>query len=251
MQCFLNTVSNNLNSPTILACVNAGYVKSGLVENWYRSLERIDLHKKVIVFGLDEWAVQNLSSVGIPALLWDDHQFASIDTDALEYRTGAWRSIVFAKLELVRQVLLSGIDVLFSDVDIVFLRDPLPFLFRSRRSFWIQSDNSVSMKERHPTKGGHVCSGFYYAKPCQGNINGIAIDHKDTMRYEGEQDFLRDQIIAGKLDVSILPLRRFPNGRCWYSGGAHRPYIVHFNWIRGVEAKISRMKECGLWFIRP
>ena len=80
------------------------------------------------------------------------------------------------KLELVGILLRLGYDVLFSDVDVAFIRDPFPFLIRDSH-FEFQGNNRFNLQfrcdENEPGNSGitfkrvsvvYVCAGFYFAK---------------------------------------------------------------------------------------
>jgi hypothetical protein len=48
----------------------------------------------------------------------------------------------------------------------------------------------------------------------------------------------------------ILSEDLFPNGNVYYQQGKkENAMIVHNNWMVGVETKMNKFKEEGLWFI--
>lgn len=49
----------------------------------------------------------------------------------------------------------------------------------------------------------------------------------------------------------ILPLETCPDGHFWmnYRDRVVDPYFVHFNHIKGLENKIKRIKEDGMWYL--
>lgn len=58
------------------------------------------------------------------------------------------------------------------------------------------------------------------------------------------------------LQLSMVPFNPalFPNFPTYSSHRAHeriieRPFVVHYNWIVGVEAKVAAMKEKGQWYV--
>ena len=52
--------------------------------------------------------------------------------------------------------------------------------------------------------------------------------------------------------MTILPIDEFPCGLAWwnnYNIDKRKSYMVHNNWITGLEKKVQRFKESGLWFL--
>ena len=86
------------------------------------------------------------------------------------FGTHCFKSITKLKSRLVLQVLKLGYNVLWSDVDIVWFKDPLPeFEATGPGTFPVQSDMS---RPRYPNNGGNgslmpggaINSGFYIAR---------------------------------------------------------------------------------------
>lgn len=241
----IESVSEKLASPLIVCCVNTDYVQSGLVENWYRSISRVGLADHALIVALDFESVELLGAMGIDSVYWRSTRFTTIDAQALEFRKCGWKQVVFSKLEVVKRILSGGRDVIFSDADVVFLRNPIPLLQSIDRDFCIQSGETANLTEDHPS----VCSGFYSARACSKNIEALDANEVEIEAYEGDQDLIRDRVIRGRLNAKILSLQEFPNGRFWRDNMTMQPYIVHFNWILGVEQKRKHMQECGLWLV--
>jgi hypothetical protein len=237
-----------IEKPIICTCVNGGYAKAGLVENWTRSLLRCGLGKHALIVALDDDAAHAVSRLPVHCLRWNTDQLELPSRMPIAYRTAGWKQIVFSKVMLVRALLSGTHDVLFSDADIVFLQNPLPFICSlPKTDFHFQSDAVAS----DPRLDARVlCSGFYFARPTEKAIEALQDESRMYANWKGDQDFLRfrlgDQKVAS---CTILDRQLFPNGDLWKKKPPARPMAVHFNWTIGAETKVAAMKASGLWLL--
>lgn len=79
------------------------------------------------------------------------------------FGTHAFSGITLSKLDIVRNVLEAGYDVLFTDVDVVWCRD-LPSLFAGLVATYPQYDMFIQSNQKDPDVLGQVNTGFYYVK---------------------------------------------------------------------------------------
>lgn len=79
------------------------------------------------------------------------------------FGTHAFSGITLSKLDIVRNVLEAGYDVLFTDVDVVWCRD-LPSLFAGLVATYPQYDIFIQSNQKEPDVLGQVNTGFYYVK---------------------------------------------------------------------------------------
>jgi hypothetical protein len=50
--------------------------------------------------------------------------------------------------------------------------------------------------------------------------------------------------------IALLSEDLFPNGHVYYiQGRKDNAMIVHNNWIKGLQSKIDKFKEEGLWYL--
>lgn len=166
------------------------------------------------------------------------------------YGSSTFNQITFHKLTLVHEFLLSGYTVWFVDLDIVFLRNPLHYLLQIIRDFdFVAQSND----ELYTT----INTGFFIAKPTE-----LVLDLFDTrfMSREVNMQSTDQQFINTKirymdhfksLRYKLLDISLFPSGRFFYKRYAllQNPYIVHYNWLVGIDNKILKMKQYGHWFV--
>ena len=118
--------------------------------------------------------------------------------------------------------------MLFTDGDIVWLNnrffddidnrlDDNDILFQNDK----QNDNDTS----------ELCSGIIYARS---NV-------RTRRPYRVQKNF-------PSLHYDKLPLKKYPNGRFYYTMKPERPYCIHFNYLIG-DTKMEMMKSLNHWYI--
>jgi len=250
------TALAGLSSPTVIVtAANSGY--SVFLNNWLGSLKRIGRFHEAVIFALDAKLFAQLRAAGVRAADWSVG-----DSEAfVPHLRPGWQQIVFAKLSAVRAVLATGRNAILSDADIVFRRDPLPYLEAStgKRDLSIQADD-----------GRMVCAGFYFIRPTRRSLRLVDTNAADIERgalvppahVPGGERVLCDQPLINRrlatwayprsrlwpmANFRRLPRELFPNGNAWRQGLAADPYLVHFNCTVGMDNKIAFMREAGMW----
>lgn len=233
-------------APVIVTCVNHGYAASGLLENWALSLARLGLQKHVLIAALDDAAASLAARLPGTTLRWNAADLRAPSRTALRFREKGWKPVVFSKVSLVRVLLEAGCPVLFSDADVVFLRDPRPwFPGEETADFAVQSDAPADAAGNAPDT---LCSGLYYAHPTRDAIRTLRFTAADLRASRGEQEFLRRQLAVRRTARCLmLPRDLFPNGALWQQLPPNDPVAVHANWVVGVAEKIALLRRTGLW----
>jgi hypothetical protein len=247
-----------------ITIANLGYVDYAL--NFIESLKRLGLERYLVVFALDAEAYDALreKTAGTGVGVVRDPNSDDI-RELLQFRQGRWHRLTLYKIEVVHRLLRRGHDVLYSDSDIVLLRDPLAYLQDrlSRADIVIQDDNANLSPAGSPATT-ILCTGFFCVKS---NAKTIAAFDPRHMRLRKLQASLRRRLlprskvaisdqthfnsfIKHRLDVSVLPRDLFPNGYYYYESGADfsDAYLIHFNHIVG-DKKRERMQEHGYFFL--
>jgi hypothetical protein len=194
------------------------------------------------VYHLPCWAASDLDFFNRP------------DSGKLHSWTEAsYHQITQRKGTLVRRILSLGYDVLFVDADLVFLKDPYPFIFGQPNfqsvDLWIQND------------GWSPCTGFYWLRANEKSIKfWEAIEAHGKSRptitdQHSLNDVLKEWGPKKKITYQLLPEDIFPVGNLYFDRETPQqrgadPIIVHNNWAIGDHPKVMRFKERGLWFLR-
>ncbi len=239
-------IPDRLPQTIVVTCVNGGYAQSGMLRNWVGYLTALGLQDSVLVGALDDRAEEIASALSCQSMRFEGHPSHRLAKESLVYRRAGWKPVVFSKLSFVRRLLETGRHVLFSDADVVFLKNPLPFFpGENRADFAAQSDALDDASGDAPRS---LCSGLYYAHPTREAIEALSFTPEDLEQHGGDQDYLRKKLgIERAARCSMLPRNLFPNGHLWKHRPPSDPVAVHFNWIEGVEAKRKWMEDCGMW----
>ncbi len=179
------------------------------------------------------------------------------------YGTDYFSRFTSIKLLALRWLMARGIrQVVYTDVDIVWIRNPLGYLKRvaKRHDFAAQNESTELLT---PT----LCAGFMSLKntPRIKQLVSALVDLHEQAIAAGRN--LHDQQIINEYiqqnpklhrAVWLLPAAQFPNGLfasmfttpdCLqtFPLSILRPMIFHANWCVGLSAKQAMLEKSGLW----
>jgi hypothetical protein len=130
---FLKNYFNNKNF-IITTGITKEFVEMTL--NWFESLKRLNLHENVMIFCFDKYDYTQFKNNKIPFVLID----TEISMDSIEED-----STVKQKFEILKYLThLLKIDILYSDVDIVFFKNPIDKLLS------LKKDNDLILSINYP-----------------------------------------------------------------------------------------------------
>ncbi|GJP74201.1 hypothetical protein CLOP_g4824 [Closterium sp. NIES-67] len=121
----------SLNGTVIIASSNAGY--EDMLENWVLHLERVGLGRHFIVFAADNKSLHFAQSKwpGQAIHLDLSGQFGEEEKADVEgasrIGSAAFHRVASHRAVYIHHLLAFGFSVLYSDIDIAFLHNPLPF----------------------------------------------------------------------------------------------------------------------------
>lgn len=92
---------------------------------------KVDL-SSVLLFATDDQTVELAKSLDIKVFEVGDAFGDLPETAARQYGDSSFKGMMFAKVYCVHVINQLGYDLLFSDVDMIFYRDPLPFFHSSQ-----------------------------------------------------------------------------------------------------------------------
>ncbi|PXF50048.1 Beta-arabinofuranosyltransferase RAY1 [Gracilariopsis chorda] len=183
------------------------------------------------------------------------------------------------KSQLVLSILRLGYNVIFSDVDVALLQNPIPHLLSYNSDIVIQSDRPHFLQDA--PLNYNINSGFYLVRPSARTTTAFRaiLKYSQAIRRSEQKAFnyvlcgafktdhagpgLRigtDRCTYSRTDatVCVLPLEAFPNGsdQSLWSNATTRfteqhPNVVavHANYVNGLAAKIDRLRTIGYWFL--
>ena len=159
----------------------------------------------------------------------------------------------------------AGFHVLFQDVDLVWLRDPFPFLQAHVKDIAFMDDGARTTR----FTPFFVNSGFYYMKhnartlffmermlKCAAEISSTHSHQATLTRY------LTELHSTFHLDIAVLPELLFPSGAQWHNNkkfvaqmlayeAEPEPFVFHMCWTATREDKVTYLKALGLWLLPP
>ncbi|EFJ47189.1 hypothetical protein VOLCADRAFT_92385 [Volvox carteri f. nagariensis] len=220
-----------------------------------------------------------------------DHCFLvhenEIDDTAADFKWGSrsWQLHTWQKVLTVRHVHMLGFHVINSDMDVVWLRNPLEhFLVKyTEPDYWVSMDPITTanpLGDDGPELGvsthHYMNTGVYFLRQTPGGR--ALIDKWYEIRSEMQKTGFHDQdglynyfkdsgqlvrqdirvtlVVEGKTKLAQLPATLFQNGYSHCINQIHKvhglqPFEVHFVWVWGGNAgKISRMRE-QMYYIDP
>jgi hypothetical protein len=218
-----------------------------LFENWLESCKDINVRKYTIAFCLDKEAYDRTRELGIQAIL---EPKMSGDYRGFGGAYGkSFGQAMFYKNAFVYDLLrYLPCDVLFQDTDLVWFKDPLPYLSE------LKSDIAIMYDGPNPHfKNIYANTGFFYLKNnerTQALMETALGNTAYIFSYGGHQkpfDRILDSFDRhGVLKLEILPENLFANGHLKkVPNGA---YVYHYSWTANMDEKLRKLEKMNLVF---
>jgi len=218
------------------------FLNSGCLDiclNMLKSAENVGINTDdFIIACMDEDVYTSLSTAGYKgAFLYMDQQLKDYQDWTFNQNSG-FRNIVRHKWKIIDQVQKEHPNLMWVDTDIVFKENPVEIL-TGHEEVLFQTD----------APGSTICTGFMVfneTPECRQLVAECGADEID------DDQLIMNRIALTKYNdyIALLSEDLFPNGNVYYQQGKkENAMIVHNNWMVGVETKINKFKEEGLWFI--
>lgn len=267
----------------IVISLHNGY--EDVLINWVSFLRPLGYEKHFIAFAEDDasfdflqqrWPGQ-VATLSVPELM-----SSSVDANGvLTFNSDAFLYITAVRLFYLRTLLELGYSILFSDIDYVWLKDPMQHI-TGNFSMYVHSDSLMDgpwswHTEALPmvSKNLNICACFLFFRPVVGaafmldswaqhlKVHGIANFQSDQVHLSNVMiAFFENEAFRPLLPpIGLLPQRAFAPG--WRMGTEGRPdnlpenmegldniencTAVHANWMIGLDAKVAMLRKHGLW----
>ena len=236
----------------VLSTTNAAFLD--FTDNWLESMRRVGPLPFTIIVAEDEATYAHLVNVSDVTVIRADHLSAS---KKLVFDTPEYKKFVNKRPQYILDLLRKGYDVLFSDVDTVWLQNPFPYFESDRYDVFGQVD-MYNPKLKFPRV---LCAGFVYYKANDKTIQLVQTWIHNMRRYgdrKPDQVVLNNVInrrLVGRLKVNNLDSNKFLSGHYYFDDEWRqnhpdvKPVMLHNNWIVGHDAKVDRFKRLGMWYI--
>lgn len=195
-----------------------------------------------------------LADISLPATA--DGQYAS-------YGSPNFSDICWAKIALIRRLLDQTEHIVYADLDIGWLRDPLPYLVQVATRYPI-----ACQTEGLPRFPPAICCGFMSLRRAEPTIEFLDTllkqsrtdDHGKPIDDQAACQQLIDRDPAWLNHIYLLPEALFLNG-LGYRNAQHRemppvrmegelqPFMFHANWTINLDSKRELLAAARCWFM--
>lgn len=221
-------------------------------ENLIKTLEYSDLKHRLIVYALDEKSNNCINRLNV------DTVFKNLNLGNSSYGKELFYKIVTEKIIMIYELLVNQPeDILYMDTDIYVFRNFDEELRRVCMSDYDIVFQCDEYKLNYETMCKNLCTGFFYVK----NNDKTRRFFKDSVKRMKQDSYIKDKpadqrIINGslknypELNITTFDQIKFPNGSIFFTYDIKQdPYIVHNNYIKGLDNKVKRFKEHDLWLV--
>jgi len=247
------------------------------VNNWVYNVKKLGI-TNFMVGAMDTELLKKLVDDDIPTFAMQ----SGLTVNDFGWGSPNFHKMGRKKIDLIRDFTLMGFDILVSDVDTVWMRDPIPYMNKHPAADILTSSDHLSTSApkgelEHPTKAQSPANigimlirhtakvlAKEWVEVLKGNdqywdqnaFNDLV--RKGSKR--GMNDVGADRLFLGyhgKLKVGILPVGMFCSGHTYFVQKMHLkhkllPYVVHATFqFSGTEGKRHRMREAQLWVDPP
>ena len=255
----VDPVTNNTRTIIVMVANEGVY---DLLLNFVCSAEAVGLDKKdIIVFTgtrsfaylVDNLGVNSLYSTALGSM--PEHAAGS-------YLDKTFSRMMWFKTTSVYLAISCGFHVMFQDVDLVWLENPVPYLLSIEADVAFMDDGARSPRYTP----FFVNSGFFLVKnnprtryfeekmsKCGPSEIGYTHSHQSVLiRHVSECHHF-----AG-LSVFVLDRELFPSGQAYHENKpyirriqarSYKPFVFHMCWTTNRVDKLRYFKEIGLWYL--
>ncbi|KAK4415887.1 UDP-D-xylose:L-fucose alpha-1,3-D-xylosyltransferase M [Sesamum alatum] len=255
------------NNTLIVCAVSEAYLP--FLNNWLISIARQKQQDKVLVIAEDYATLYKVNE------RWPGH--AVLVPPALEaaaahkFGSQGFFNFTARRPRHLLQILELGYNVMYNDVDMVWLADPFPYM-EGEHDVYFTDDMAFVKPHNHshglppPGKKGrpYICSCMIYLRPTPGAklvmkkwIEELQAQPWSKAKKANDQPGFNWALLktAGQVDMYLLPQTAFPTGglyfrnKTWVKETKGMHVIIHNNYIVGFEKKIKRFRDYSLWLV--
>jgi hypothetical protein len=221
----------------------------------------------IVVFATDEEGKRVAEELGM-TVFYDEGMFGDVPTEhAQVYGDKTFQSMMQIKVISVHLCMELGYNVLFQDVDMVWMRDPLPYLqdISNVGDFdcYFEDDGARSMRYAP----WFANSGFYYLRNNDRTrylITSLLYSADQILNHHSHQQalthILNDHSAQFGLSIKVLSKDLFPGGKNfhhdrpymlnWMKGSLdEEPLMFHMCWTTNKDDKLNYLQQLGLWYL--
>jgi Nucleotide-diphospho-sugar transferase/Polysaccharide biosynthesis len=233
----------------VLVEVNNGYYDFFL--NWLYHYNMLRLPLDIVVVAEDSVVKEKLEKDVLPYVphIRLEQSNLALGPVSLKYNTKEYKALVSARATHILQFLKKDINVIYSDVDTVWRKDPLPYLVAA-------GDTADAVMQVDTAKfnglSPYYCTGFMALVSNERTIKLIT-DWQEALEKAQLNQPVFNQLLHTRSEVRHQPLPKdeFPNGEFYFrkfsDAMRSKAVVVHNNYIQGFLPKKTRFMQKGLW----
>eukprot|EP00038_Savillea_parva_P001017 m.100785 g.100785 ORF g.100785 m.100785 type:complete len:643 (+) comp10360_c0_seq3:95-2023(+) len=251
--------------PLVVMVANDGHL--GLLLNWACSLRAANIEMpRHVVFVTSAKTRNFLKSLGF--LAYYHSKLGEYPHEA----SAKYSDMAFGKMMILKQVAValsldSGYDVVFQDIDITWLKNPLPELTEQSKRYEIQFQDDGARNARY--QPWYANTGFFYIRATYVTRDFWDRVTQQMPSYPQSNQVVLNWVLEGfesrghpvsqeELPVRVLPQDEYVSGNGVDLPGARNPgqatehitvrplsptaKVVHFCWTHNITFKIAKMK---------
>jgi len=210
----------------------------------------------ILLYAADEGSYEKLDSYGLDVKSIDCETF----NEYQDWNTKGFHRVVHYKIKSIIDALQKGNNVFYLDTDNVIFKNPLDFVSTvpEGESFDIMVQDDSDLQGRWKS----LCTGVVFIRSNKKTLKfynecmKLHAKNIEDGKSTGDQASF-NEIYANRskiegienLQLGILPMEIFPNGQAYFDHhiGNGEKYLVHNNYISGVDSKIKRFKDHNMW----
>eukprot|EP00223_Ostreococcus_mediterraneus_P000492 CAMPEP_0179721188 /NCGR_PEP_ID=MMETSP0938-20121108/4351_1 /TAXON_ID=548131 ORGANISM="Ostreococcus mediterraneus, Strain clade-D-RCC1107" /NCGR_SAMPLE_ID=MMETSP0938 /ASSEMBLY_ACC=CAM_ASM_000576 /LENGTH=252 /DNA_ID=CAMNT_0021595125 /DNA_START=405 /DNA_END=1163 /DNA_ORIENTATION=+ len=238
-----------------------------MFENLACNLRLVGGFDRLVAVAFDKETITWATARNISMIYASKFSRAGTSSQDVRYGTAAYKSATKLKSLAVLHILKAGYKVIFTDVDVVWFKNPYVAL----QQYWT-TDFVIQHDSKHDSLM-KLNSGLYGARPTSDVISAFesivdaARKSKSSEQPHFQAILCENHTIHGRCMyrntiIRVLPSETFPNGG-WLINNSNffklgaksftkitqKPlYAVHNNWVVGIERKIRRQRAHHLWW---
>ena len=222
----------------IILTVNDGYLD--FLQNWIHFYEKLHLNYRVFVITEDDTAFLKLNNLKLDQAFTVIRSWKKSSSSAVKFESKQFMELTSARPSHIFTYLEKGLNVLYADIDSVWLQDPFPY-FTGDFDMWIQLD------------GNTYCTGLLGIRRSNDSIK-LTKMWEASLKQKLNNDQTAFNLVCkeAKIKIKSLDTNLFPSGDLYFNkfdtSKRNSVAIVHNNYIIGHDKKLQRFKKHNLWF---
>lgn len=223
------------------------------------SASKIDMRNVIVFLGQEQY-LPLMKSMGIQAMIHPS--LGSMPAQAAKsYADGTFTRMMWLKVTSVYLTSAAGFDVLFQDVDLVWMRDPLPFL-QSTKEDAVFMDDGARTPRFTPF---YANTGFYFMRRnfriqflLEYILRGVSQISQTKSHQAPLNRYLQEAQALFNLQIKVLDNVMFPSGIMFHHNKTFMhllsqqkvyPYVFHMCWTESRDDKVKYFKQIDMWFL--